>query len=318
MNILRQPPFPFELSYEDLTADETYILEIYADHSELIVSEQVTASSLGVVSYTLPKYFEKYDGTYSLYIYTMDVDEVADETVVIDNLYIYRPYYNPSLLAEEECEIEEYVALEQIARQIIDTLVGGFYYETGAEEMNGLGADYLGLPRRANKINIVYENNVKVYDRFDPIDGQQNYIITPDGTGMTIAQSGVYNRLESKSVHMPVGASDSYMLYGDMYDQVAALTEIQGVSLFPNGFDYTVYGDWGWSVVPNDIKNATKLLIDDIKCGKLDHISKYITEYQTDQFKVKYSNISLEGSGNLIVDKILQSYSIPVYRLGVL
>ena len=117
---------------------------------------------------------------------------------------------------------------------------------------------------------------------------------------------------------MPIAASDSFMLYGDDYDAVQALTEVKGAAMFPRDWDYTVYGEWGWPVVPQDIRDATKMLMDDMKCGKLTHIQKYVTEYQTDQFKIKYSDLSLRGTGNLLVDKILENYSIPIYRLGVL
>jgi hypothetical protein len=71
-------------------------------------------------------------------------------------------------------------------------------------------------------------------------------------------------------------------------------------------------------VVPQDIKDATNMLIEDIKCGKLSYVTKYISEYETDQFRVKYNDLALKGSGNLLVDRILQNYSIPIYRIGVL
>jgi len=318
MNLLRQTPFPLEVFYDGLTPSTDYALEIYDDHTFLVLSVTVTSDSSGVVLYELPTTFEKYDETYSLYIYTLDVDDEPDETVVIDNLYIYRPYINPLTLADIECDQEEYINLERTARQIINTLVGGFYYTKGEVETVGLGADYLPLPKRANKINAVYENNQKVYDRIDPITGQYTYVLSPDKTSMTISVSGNYNRQQSKPVSLPVGASDSFMLYGDDYDQVLALTEIKGPSLFPKDWDYTVYGEWGWPVVPQDIKDATKMLMDDMKCGKLSYIQKYVTEYETDQFRVKYSDLSIRGTGNLLVDKILESYSIPIYRLGVI
>jgi hypothetical protein len=306
------------VSYDGLTPSTDYALEIYDDHTFLVLSVTVTSDSSGVVLYELPTTFEKYDETYSLYIYTLDVDDEPDETVVIDNLYIYRPYINPLTLADIECDQEEYINLERTARQIINTLVGGFYYTKGEVETVGLGADYLPLPKRANKINAVYENNQKVYDRIDPIIGQYTYVLSPDKTSMTISVSGNYNRQQSKPVSLPVGASDSFMLYGDDYDQVLALTEIKGPSLFPKDWDYTVYGEWGWPVVPQDIKDATKMLMDDMKCGKLSYIQKYVTEYETDQFRVKYSDLSIRGTGNLLVDKILENYSIPIYRLGVI
>lgn len=318
MDILRQTPFPIQISYEDLTPDTEYLLEIYDDHTNLLLSEVIESDGAGAVEYSLPASFEKYDDTYALYIYTLDLEGNADETVLIDNLYIYRPYINPYSLAETEGEEQEYIILERTARQIIDTLVGGFYYSSGEIETTGLGADFLPLTKRANKINQVYENNVKVYDRLDPISGQYTYSITPDKSALTISITGSYNRLQSKQVHLPIAASDSFMFYGDDYDAVEALTEIKGTGLFPKDWDYTVYGEWGWAVVPQDIKNATKLLIEDLKCNNLSYVSKYISEYQTDQFRIKYSDLSIRGTGNLIVDKILEGYSIPLYKLGVI
>jgi len=318
MNILRQTPFPLTISYSGLSANTDYALEIYDDHTSLQLSVTVTSNGSGVISYELPTVFEKYDETYSLYIYTLDVNDEPEDTVVIDSLYIYRPYINPLSLADLDCDEEEYTNLERTARQIIDTIVGGFYYTKGEVETSGLGADFLPLPRRANKINAVYENNVKVYDRIDPIDGQHTYVLSPDKTAMTIQIDGEYNRLQSKEVRLPLATSDSFMVYGDDYDAVLSLTEIKGSAIFPKYWDYTVYGEWGWPVVPQDIRDATKMLIDDMKCGKLSYIQKYVTEYQTDQFKVKYSDLSLKGTGNLLVDKILENYSIPIYRIGVL
>lgn len=318
MDILRQTPFPLEISYDGLDPSTDYIVEIYDDHTNTIISEVVETNAYGVITYELPTNFEKYDDTYSLYIYTINLDDEPDETVVIDSLYIYRPYINPLSLAETPGEEEEYILLERTARHIIDTLVGGFYYSSGEIETVGLGADFLPLSKRANRINIVYENNVKVYDRLDPIDGQYTYSITPDKSAMTISASGEYNRLQSKQVRLPLAASDSFMFYGDDYDAVQALTEIKGAAMFPKDWDYTIYGEWGWAVVPQDIKNATKLLINDLKCNNLSYVNKYITEYQTDQFRVKYGELATSGTGNLIVDKILQGYSIPLYKLGVI
>lgn len=320
MNILRQPPFPLEISYDGLDPSTDYILEIYDDHNALVQSEILETNNLGVLYYSLPQSFQNFDETYSLSIYTIDLNDNPDEAVVIDSLYIYRPYINFLALSDICYDEEEYVILERTARQIIDTLVGGFYYYRTQIETVGLGADYLPLSRRANKINQIYENNVKIYDRINPISGQHTYILSPDKTAITleINDTQSYNRMQSRPVRMPIAASDSIMLYGDDYDAVLSLTEIKGPSIFPKDYDYTIYGEWGWSVVPQDIKDATRMLISDLKCGKLSYIQKYVTEYETDQFKVKYSDLSLRGTGNLLVDKILENYSIPIYRLGVL
>jgi hypothetical protein len=318
MDILRQTPFPLEVSYSDLDPDTEYLLEIHDDRTEIIVQESVVSNGSGTITYALTGDFEKFDESYSLYVYSLNVDEEPNETVIIDNLYIYRPYINPLSLAETPGEEEEYILLERTARQIIDSITGGFYYTSGEFVATGLGTDYLVFYKRANKINAVYENNIKVYDRINPIDGQHTYYITPDKTAMTIAVGQEYNRLQSKEVRLPLAASDSFMFYGDDYDAIQALTQIKGAAMFPKDWDYLVYGEWGWPVVPQDIKDATKLLINDLKCNNISYVQKYITEYQTDQFRVKYGELSTKGTGNLIVDKILEAYPTPFYTLGVL
>lgn len=318
MDILRQTPFPLQVVYEDLTPSTDYLLEIYDDHTNTVLSELVTSDGSGNITYDLTGDFERFDETYVLYIYSVDINDEPDETIVIDNLYIYRPYINPLSLAETPGEEEEYIILEKTARQIINTLVGDFYYTKGEVETVGLGADFLPMPKRTNRINSVYENNIKVYDRIDPIDGQNTYYITPDKSAITIAVGQEYNRLQSKQVRLPVAASDSFMLYGDDYDAVQALTEIKGPGMFPKDWDYVVYGEWGWPVIPQDIRDATKMLINDLKCNTLSYVNRYITEYQTDQFRIKYGDLATKGTGNLVVDKILEAYAIPIYKLGVL
>ena len=53
-------------------------------------------------------------------------------------------------------------------------------------------------------------------------------------------------------------------------------------------------------------------------------LSKTLTEtnsfiyYSTDQFKVEYNKNSFEGTGNILVDKILDKYKENIIRPGVL
>ena len=70
--------------------------------------------------------------------------------------------------------------------------------------------------------------------------------------------------------------------------------------------------------MPNDITDATKMLIEDIKCGKLDYYKRYVNKYSTDQFKIEYDKKMIEGTGNILVDKILDKYVETIIRPGVL
>lgn len=320
MIILRQPSeFPLTLEYSGLDASTEYSLRIYDNNTTLLYSYDVTSDSDGVISQELDKYFEKFDDEYSVNVFSLDVDGYPENTVVMDNLTIKRPYVNPYTLGDTDGEDEEAVYLERIARSIIDSIVGGFYYTYDTVDVTALGGDYLAIPNRINRINYVYRNNIKVYDRFASASVVQDvYFVTSDNAAITIQQEGLYNRSESKPVDLPLAASDSFNLYNDSDDPIAALTKVREFDLFPNGYDFTVTGEFGYPVVPVDIQEAAKMLISDIRCGKLDYVNKYINEYRTDQFTIKYSDIAWQGTGNRIVDQILQGYKTNFYKIGVL
>ena len=90
--------------------------------------------------------------------------------------------------------------------------------------------------------------------------------------------------------------------------------------MFPVNYDYVVTVETGWPIIPQDIKQATMLLINDLKCNNLPYINSYIREYESDQFTLKFErDIFLsDKTGNRIVDRILSAYVRPIYRLGVL
>lgn len=320
MIILRQPSeFPITLEYSSLDPYTDYALKIYSTKSELVAEHEVSSDDYGTISQQLDQYFEKFDDEYVVNVFSLDEGGNPEDTVVIDNLAIKRPYVNPYTLGETEGEDEEAVYNERIARSIIDSITGGFYYTYDTLDLVALGGDYLAIPNRINRINHVYRNNVLVYDRFASASVvQDTYFVTADHAAITIKQEGLYNRSESKPVDLPLAASDSFNLYNDSDDPIAALTKIREFDLFPSGYDFTISAEFGYPVVPVDIQDATRMLISDIKCGKLDYVNKYIKEYTTDQFTIKYGDLAWSGTGNRIVDHILQGYATNFYKLGVL
>jgi hypothetical protein len=318
MNLLRLPPFPLSVSYDGLEPSEDFLMEIYSDKSTPMYSLEVSSDSEGVIEKELPEYFSKFDGTYALYIYSLEDDEV-DSAVVVDTLIVQRPYINPQELADSMgLEYEDAVEYEKMARIIIDSFTGGFYYKDDLIELVGLGSDYLPVSSRINRLNYVYRNNVKVFDRFDEDARQDIYVITPDHTAITIRQPEIYNRNQSMPSVLPLASSDSFNLYSDSNDPVAALTKIREFALFPKDYDYVVVGEFGWPVVPRDIREATSMLIGDISCNKNDYVFRYIDEYKTDQFHIKYGDLSSQGTGNLVVDNILKQYQTNFYKIGVI
>ena len=323
MEILRIPPYPLSIEYTVPTASTSFFLVISSnDRYEEILDVAVTSNASAVVTRTLADTFSNYDSHYALTIYEKNGADRGD-VVVEDNLEITRPYVDPNTLASTATEIAEYTEQEKLARQIIDAYVpGGFYFKTEWIQVVGQGTDYMPIWKRGYKVLKVYENAKLVYD-VDDVDGpaldEYDYSITKDKTGIIkdpVAGVDVWNRDERKPARMAMAASDSFDWY-DTGDSANIQTFRGGVS-FAEGADYMFYIEAGYKVVPNDIKDATNMLIDDIRCNRLDFYKRYVDSYRTDQFTVEYSKIMKNGTGNMLVDKILNKYVNAINNLGVL
>lgn len=322
MNILRLPPYPLSISYSVPEASTDYLIVIKDSDRDIVRVEQAVESTSGsVVNFNLPDYFSKYDESYHLEIYEY-INEESGDIVVEDNLNIERPYIDPKTLGTTASEIREYEEYESLARSIIDSVTGGFYYETSYVETVGQGTDYAPLWDKAYKILKVYENAELVYD-VDNIDGPAlgdwNYLITKDKTAITkdpVAAVDSMNRSERKPAQLSLAASDSIFMF-DTEDSGNTLTVQPGV-VFPQGVDYIFLLETGYRVIPIDIQDATKMLINDIKCGKLDYYKRYVSSYSTDQYRLQFDKGLFEGTGNLLVDKILDRYITNIGKPGVL
>jgi hypothetical protein len=297
MELLRLPPhddLTLNFIVPDWYTEETDFYIRVTDLSDLseVVTDH-TGEAGDVFSYTLPG---KYDGDYRV---EFDAVNGVDVLLYDETTELVRPYVEPSALGETASEIAEYTKYEEIARAVIDSVIPeGFYYKKKTLEVVGLGADYIPLWWDAKRILSVYENNELVTDR--------TYEITRDKTAITEVATDRVNRNEQAPLILPAAGSD-------LVD--ANLPPLRG---FPNGYDYKFVLEVGYPSVPSDIVRAATLLIDDIKCGRNDYYQRYISAYNTDQFRLQFDSRVFEGTGNIIVDKILSKYAKSITRLGVL
>jgi hypothetical protein len=324
MNILRLPPYPLSVTYTVPDANTEYILVIEDVPEQREIEDFITSNANSQLVYSLTGDFVKYDKSYALSIYE-DVDGDRGDIVVEDNLEVVRPYVNPATLATSgtATDIAAYTEYENLARLMIDSITGGFYYNRTYLEVVGQGTDYIPLWKRTHKILKAYENAELVYDLSDTINGpalkEYNYLITKDKTAITkdpVESTDAINRAERRYAKIPVAPSDSISLF-DTEDSGNVQTIVPAAA-FAEGADYIILLETGYKVVPVDITDATKMLIEDIKCGKLDYYKRYVNKYSTDQFKIEYDKRMIEGTGNIMVDKILDKYVETIIRPGVL
>ena len=307
MQVLRLPPYPISITYDVPNAYANYLIVIESpDFTE--IEDEVTSNGSKKVSYVLDNDYVKYDGSYTLTIY--EDESTGGDIVVQDSLEIYRPYANPNDLATTATEIAEYKKQEFLARSIIDAVLEeGFYYKKKTTEHVGLGTDYVPLNYRSHKVLKVYQDNILWYNSSlaTPAIFGVTYKLSDNGTAIIKDVPGEeYNRSEQAPLFLPTAQSDwlGPIGYGNSFDKQS---------------DFTFVLETGYKVVPLDIKEATLMLMDDISTGKLDYYKRYVTTYNTDQFKLQFNKSILDGTGNLLVDKILSKYiSDSRVKIGVL
>ena len=303
MEALRVPPYPLTLKFDVPTSGDIYNLRLQDLVEHFVEVSSITSADLQL-TYVVPFSKVEFDRSYEVKILNSD-----EEIVFEDNLDIIRPYTDPNKLGTTASEIAEAKYNELIARSIIDSFVtDGFYNKKVIVQTVGEGLDYIPLWVNAYKVLRVYENDVLIFD-VDEATNDRYFKLTLDNSAIqeyVPDSTESLNRLEKTLPNLPVS-------YGDLgyygWDTVT----------FPTGYDYTLVIDAGYKTVPSDIQAATEMLVNDIKCGRLDQYKRYVEEYQTDQYKVKFNASKLfSGTGNIIVDQILSKYSKNITRLGIL
>jgi hypothetical protein len=220
---------------------------------------------------------------------------------------VVRPYVDPSTLGTTASEILEYKKWEFIARAIIDNYSDpvNFYNRKKTLQTKGTGADYVPVWLNANSVLKVYENDVLIYDAEDPEAYEYSFQITLDKSAIYRVESGEVNRIDSPTIKLPASSGD-------------IASGVYNYGSFPERYSYIFILDEGFVRLPTDIKYAAEMLIDDLKCGRLDYYQKYVSSYNTDQFRIQFDKKMLEGTGNLLVDKILDKYMKSITKVGVL
>jgi hypothetical protein len=292
MELLRVPPYPktVEISVSESMTQYEYSIEDLADHS-IIFGDTISDSNSKV-------YIELSSEYDSSFLITVDETETFIDFV--------RPYVDPYTKMTTASEITEYAKHEELARAIIDSIVReGFYYKKRIVETTGLGLDYLPIWADAKKVLKVIENNLVVWDSSNPEAYSIEYRLSDNKTAVTQGYSDILNRYESSPLLLRGATSD----YENMRYTYRG---------FPKTWDYTIVIATGHRSVPSDIVRATELLIEDISCGKLDYYKRYISQYNTDQFRLQFDKQVFEGTGNILVDKILSKYTKSIRSIGVL
>lgn len=268
----------------NLTYDEDYIT---ASAINLIDGTEFTELDVyqgtgGKTAVLLPDIFNTYD----LDGYITILDD-SDNIVFESGFSSVMPYCD---IAETALELgiteDQALDYERLARYIINSKTGGFRFVYKQKEVLGMGTDRLLVDERIHKLFKLFQNEELIYD-LDSETNEWEYFLNVTKTAiLRETEENDENRIHYKKV------------WRDRYSG----TE------FPEDFDYIVEGEFGYYVIPYDVVEACKLLMNDIACGNNRYLNKYMESIKLDGFDFKYFAEALFGTGNLIVDNILAKY----------
>lgn len=269
-----------------------YNISMIDQNSLKVTTSTGTSNGSGVLTITLPIDYTKYDGWFALEI------SQGSNVVYLDTVTATRPYVEASKIVSyvlpKVITTDQAIEYERIARYLINSIIG-FSFEFVRKDVHlvGNGTDFLPTDERITKIFSVKENNETIW-----VEGE-DYPFGPFVGLHSVARSygdETANRLEYKIVWNNRGG------YPD----------------FVENSDYVLDAEIGWQVVPQDIQEATLMLVNDIVCGTNRYTNKYIDAFGSGAGRIDYFREAIRGTGNLIVDNILSKYILESVRAKVL
>jgi hypothetical protein len=186
-------------------------------------------------------------------------------------------------------DIKEIQSAEKLARTIVDGYTGQkFINYYGTQEQFGKGADAIEFVEKMIVIDKMYENDILVIDNtVTPVFNQFgfNLELTPTGFGARLIDPGWDVRYDN--------AYDPNILY---------------YGKFRDNSRYAFQGTIGYKYVPEDIKIATILLVNDILSNDYNWRVKYLSKVDLSEISFEMHKGAFNGTGNLNVDNILDQY----------
>jgi len=185
---------------------------------------------------------------------------------------------------------------EKYARKLIEAYTNQVFYSyTGTQVALGHGSDILPLPSRLEQITKLYEEDVKV---FDSTLSTNNWFYTP-----IVSESSYGIRVNLQDLQDDTIYSANGMVTPSVNSRGYA-------GSFKKDFRYKVEGVFGWSYVPDNVKEASKILMQQYFEKDRAWKDKYVKNISTFDWKFEFLDKAHTGTGNLYADQLLAPYVV--------
>jgi hypothetical protein len=289
-----------------LKKNAEYIVEL-VDQQNLVGTGpiELTSDAKGVLAIELPEEWTPYYKWLSVTVKEVGPPAV---TVLIDSVTYLRPYATVEQIAEYtqgKVVPPQSIEYERFARHIIDGVVGmSFQFERKSVKVLGNDTDSLVFnDRLGGAVFKVTENGSTVlYDSTDP--AFDNFYVTP---GMSMYSAFLVEMGDAGN-----SVTDNRL------EHVPTWPTRYSTPLFRYEHDYVIDGEFGWAVVPQAIQDAALLLTHDIACGNNRYVNKYLNKWTNGQVTLSYDERVFIGTGNQLVDSMLEPFKMEAIRARAL
>ncbi len=74
------------------------------------------------------------------------------------------------------------------------------------------------------------------------------------------------------------------------------------------GYPFTIVGDWGYKTVPNVVRAAARLLVNDYACQEIAYRDRYLESVKAADWRLQFSSRAWEYTGNVRADQLLSEF----------
>jgi hypothetical protein len=186
---------------------------------------------------------------------------------------------------------DEIQSAEFIARMQVENYTGQtFGRKWGDQEIFGNNSDALELIERMISIEKLYENGILSIDyTTDPISNNFGWDVELTTT--------------NRAIRIVNNSNQGAIAYDSSFDPTVLYA-----GRFRSGYRYKIWGEKGWIYVPQDVRRCTVMLAGDYLSKDAEWRNKYLKKIQLGEIDFELDSGAFTGTGNVIVDQILDQY----------
>lgn len=182
----------------------------------------------------------------------------------------------------------EIMAAERYARFKINAYTGQkFDYVNKTHLIVGDGTDVLLMPERIESISKIWENDVLIYDS-SLNSNQYSFEISPTNYAIRLIKDPGL----------------------DVFETYPYQEDFPEPAFFSTGTTYKVQGMFGWKNIPSEVYDSAIRLSNDFFYQDSVWKEKYVKKMQTGDWNVEVSAQAFTGTGNSMVDRILEPFIV--------